>query len=720
MNTIKKIISLALVLVMCASLAIPTFAATSTTAVIDYSKKGSVDLYKVDMTNAEKDGVWDNSYVSTGVFDAAAYNALIGGTRAGDTDTGSDLGNGETSNGYAIRGVEFTYLKVADIRTYSENENGASHVEVLYGINSVAGADLLSAIGLSSNDRYKPADPTDKSVQYYQSDVLTNALRVSLANNATTVKDKLEAYVKASHGTRMPLTDANGHTAASDLPLGLYLVVETKLPENVTNTCNPFFLSLPMTSVNGNNATNGGQEWLYHVTMMPKNETGLPTLEKTVREAKVDTGKNNGTSVITDGFAHTGTASAGDVLEFQIISTLPSITSTASHLTTYTVADTLEKGMTFTKGDVVLEWFTDANCTNKIASWDKSSGKFDVVYQPSSDRDDQDVMMTISMTEDGLREINTAKTVYTSGSEVRRGYSDCTVRITYTAKMDSNNTLVYGDAGNCNKVILTWKRTSESYYDVLVDDVHVYSYGIDLTKVFSGKDGNPAVDGDFSKVQFVIYNDTDKYWVKAELNAAEGVYYVVDHLPGTAGDNVGAGATKFVPVTSGTSVTDPTKGKVIIKGLEDDEYIITEVQTSNGYTLLKDHITVTIGNEETTAICDIYDTDVLGLIQNDPRYATIINTNVDTILGLKNLPQKHLEHHLLTASATVDGNAVTMLADNGSANAKAPLTVVNTHGFDLPQTGENGAAILPLVGIAMIALSAVALCIVMLPKRKEQ
>ena len=105
-----------------------------------------------------------------------------------------------------------------------------------------------------------------------------------------------------------------------------------------------------------------------------------------------------------------------------------------------------------------------------------------------------------------------------------------------------------------------------------------------------------------------------------------------------------------------------------MKGLEDNTYTITEVRTDNGYTLLKDDIEVVISQAETTKICDIYASDVLGLIQNDPRYATIIHDTGD----LKNMPQKHLEHRLLTASATVDGNAVTMLTDNGSANAEAP------------------------------------------------
>ena len=106
-----------------------------------------------------------------------------------------------------------------------------------------------------------------------------------------------------------------------------------------------------------------------------------------------------------------------------------------------------------------------------------------------------------------------------------------------------------------------------------------------------------------------------------------------------------------------------------------------------------------ISQAETTELCDIYASDVLGLIQNDPRYATIIKDTSD----LKNMPQKHLEHHLLTASATVDGNKVTMLEDNGSQNAEAPLTVVNTRGFDLPETGDHGTMMITVFGILVMA-----------------
>ena len=75
---------------------------------------------------------------------------------------------------------------------------------------------------------------------------------------------------------------------------------------------------------------------------------------------------------------------------------------------------------------------------------------------------------------------------------------------------------------------------------------------------------------------------------------------------------------------------------------------MTEVRTDSGYVMLKQGIDVVISQKNTDASCDIYGADVLGLIQNDPRYAEIIKDTGD----LKNMPQKHLEHKLLTASAT--------------------------------------------------------------------
>lgn len=762
-HNFKRLLSVMMALCIMVSLAIPAFALDSdTTATIDTGKTASVTIHKIDFTNAVKDGVWNNSYVSTGRQDSEVEDKLINNAvRAGDDDSDGieDLGNGQSSYGYAIKGVEFTYLKVADITTFSETavaDDGSvyNNTMVVYGFDSTAALPLLQTIGLELADRYVPADAIAPStnIVYFQSDVLVNALREALTANATTVKDALESYVASHGGTKMTETDAYGATSASGLPLGLYLFVETKLPEMVTNTTNPFFLSLPSTSVDGGgvaggltsaNVTDGGEVWMYDLYLYPKNETGIPTLEKTVRESQADTGNNNASTTINDGFAHTATGSAGDIMEYQIITTLPAITSDATELAELFWFDTLDKGLTYTKGDVKIEFFTDTACaTTPVDTWTETninSTNFTVTYIPNETDDGKDTAMSIKFTPEGLNVVNNSTAIYTNGSEVRRGYSDLTVRITYTAKIDSNNTVTYGDTGNPNTVVLTWRRSNDAYYDTLVDDCHVYTYGIDLTKIFKGKNDNPAIDGDYNEVEFVLYNDTDDYWVKAELNEAEGIYYVVDHMISDADGNSvkgydgvhgdleaeaeaeKAGATKFIPVTSNN-----VDGKVIIKGLEDDEYILTEIKTDSGYTLLKDHIHFVISVAE-DEICDIYASDKLGVMQNDERYLSVIDeTRVerDTVLGLGNtIPQKYLEHKVLTASATVDGNEVTMLTDNGSINALVSMKVVNTHGFDLPQTGDTSAKWMGIGGAAIMAVAAfslVAFFIVPVFKRKDE
>jgi fimbrial isopeptide formation D2 family protein/LPXTG-motif cell wall-anchored protein len=706
MKKFIKAIALSLAMLTCLSFPIGVSAAEVADATIDFDRKGSLTIYKVDLTNAEKDGVWDSSYVSTGVYDEQVYNTFVGTNRDGDNDNTSDLGNGEKSYGYAIKGVEFSILKVADIVQFSESTADGrtdNHVEVLYGINKTVGADFLKALGLENGaQRYANADKLDETKYFYQSDVLINALAAGLEANSTTVKNALEKYMANNGGVKLAPTDAYGKTQATDLDLGLYLCVETAVPEMVVSTVNPFLVSLPMTSVNGSNATDGGTRWIYDVTTFPKNLTGIPELEKTLREQVADTGKNGGsTTDITDGYAHTGTASAGDVIDYQIISTLPSITSESTYLTCYTFIDTLSKGISYKKHDVVLEFFADKGCTDLITTWKEADGFFTVTYGSTAEGES---VMTVEMTARGLAEINSSKAVYPGATMVNSGYSDCTLRITYQAVMDSDNSLVFGDQGNPNEVVLTWKRSNTSYYDTLVDDAHVYTYGIELTKLFSDGQGN------FGNVEFIVHNDTDNYFVVAELNEAEGIYYVTGHTPNESE------ATHFIPVAGADG-----KGIVFIKGLEDDVYTATEVRTDNGYTLLRDDIEIVISQVETVEVCDIYQSDVVGLIQNDSRYTEAIiseaiskgyiKTNGGLADILNNMPQKQLEHHLLTASASVDGNAVNMLEDSGSINAHAPLTVVNTRGFDLPSTGDRGVWMYGLLGILLMTGSAVTIIV---------
>ena len=602
MKKIHRVLALLMAVVMALGLITTAFAATDPAPTIDTSKKASLSIYKYDITTVGKDGAWDvESYVSTGLHDDAVIDKLAK---------------------YAIQGVEFTYLRVADIAMNNEVVDGQRQVGVLYGFDSSDRSNaVLSAIGLTGADAHK----TEGGVNYFTSDMLNNKLAAALTANTTTVKNTLETAVK-NGGVAMIETDATGHTSADQLEQGLYLVVETRVPENVTSTCNPFFVSLPMTTIDG-------AAWNYDVTVYPKNQTGNPTLDKTARESKNSTGKNTGSLTdITDGYAHTATASVGDTVDYQIISTLPTITSKASALSEYTYVDTLSKGIRYNKNDVVIEFFKDAGCTDKIATWDENSGKFTVAYDAAANT------MTIRMTDTGLREINEATTVYTDS--VKRGYSDCTMRITYAATLTSDAKM--GDTDNPNEVVLTWKRTNTTYFDTLKDCCHVYTYGIDVLKQFSDNGGN------LRNVKFRLHNDTDDVFVIAEQK--DGVYYA----KGFAAKK--ADATTFVP---------NAQGHIVVKGLEDDTYSLTEIATDKGYVLLKDAVKIVIKTAE-SGQCEK--------------------------CGAK----------LLTASATVNGKDVTMT----DGNAIVPLTVVNNPGFDLPKTGGYGTWMFTIGGVALLGAAA--------------
>ena len=629
MKLLHRLSALAMTAVMAFSISGGVSAADVATATIDTDRSTSLTLYKYDLTGAENDGVWDSqSYVSTGLADEQVNTAL---------------------SQYAIQGVEFTYRKLADLSIYKGTAaDGHQETVPLYAFteNTKTGSketiDFLSALGLTTNDAYcTDHDSKQNRVWYFKSDVLIEALDHALTTNSTSTKDALEKYMAANGGTAMPETDENGYSKVDGLAQGLYLLVETRVPENVTSTTAPFLVSLPMTTVDGS-------EWNYDLTLYPKNETGNPTLEKTVRESKAYTGKNAGkTDDITDGYNHTATASDGDVVEYQVISTLPTITSPATALTTYTFVDNLSKGIQYNKGDVKIEFFQDVACTDRVAVWMEQDRQFTASYTDYSSESGSN--MTIAMTSDGLAEINAATTVYDPATSLLRGYSNLTMRINYACTVNSDASVVYGDSSNPNDVTLTWKRTNTEYYDTLTDDCHVYTYGLDLTKEFSDNNGN------FGNVKFQLKNSTDNYYVQAELNKSEGVYYITGHTEKEAD------ATKFRPMSG-----EVNHGKVMVKGLEDDSYIITEVATDSGYTLLKENITVDIASSDSATICS-----VCGKASK-------------------------------TATAKVNGKDVTMTEDNGSVSALVPLTVTNTRGFDLPKTGGKGNALIYGLGIAAL------------------
>lgn len=695
--------------------------------IVDVSKTASLTIYKYDITAAEAAGEYSSGDMkATGQKDSRVEKRM---------------------KDYALEGVQFTCLKVGDVETFSHTSETGTQVYLVYEIPD----ELRKILAL------KPEDATDmqqsglahtcskQGLYHYTAAQIQEALQNILEADTVAAKNALEAYlytdaagtdrkVPKDGAVQMKKTDAQGMTSVDHLPLGLYLLVETEVPEMVTDTVNPWFVSLPFTNTaadrkNGSHmadgvtdsssaegteaGTSGGEHWVYDMVCYPKNQTGNPTLDKSVKKAQ---------DLRTE-YNDTVTASAGDELSYIVVSRLPHISSTATGLTEYTFTDVLSEGMEYLK-DTKIALYRNAEDANENRTekaeeiWNLQSGEFSAEYTDLSGSMKETegaggkTKLTVRMTPDGLKRIN--GTGHTAAGQKTDGFSDCYMVLYYTAAVHSDASVTLGDAGNSNDVNLLWRRTSSQYSNALQDRNYVYSYGLDLLKTF---DQDTAAQADARHVQFKLYNSTDGYYVTAERNPENGLYYVTGKA-----EEKSAGTT-FVPAEN---------GKLYVYGLEADEYQLTEVATEDGYTLLREQIDIAIQPTDREIIASVAGTTGLDKAAAEAivrQYGTGIRNEDgqlvtegasafdgdDAVAG----PKEEVANgrsigktdmyvgQIQKASATVNGQEVTMLngsaqtADKTSANAIVPLQVTNHKGFLLPQTGGGGLYLITILGVSL-------------------
>lgn len=586
----KKLGAAAAAAAAAAGSSLTAFAALSD-ATIDTDATGSITIHKYDITSAEEDGL------------------SIGDAATGEENAAVE----EQFADYALAGVTFTYLKVGDAHTYTDGEE----VYLYYCIPTA----LADIIGITGSDF-----GLENLAETGTYAVLSDTINEVMADLDADAKDNLKEYIEDNDGTDMDATDANGVTSVDGLDLGLYLIVETSVPANVTYTVEPFFVQLPFTSADGD-------EWLYDLDVYPKNQTGDPTIDKLVRSDEEDAA-----------YEDTATASIGDTVDYNVLVGIPDAEGEATHLTHFEITDVISDGLTYNEDAVVAIYDSEEASRNG----DNPSAVFgeDEIPAATISYDEESDTITVSFTGDALEYLN----------------ENCAgkyISILYTC--DVNDDAVLGDNGNENDATLTWGRTgtASTDYESIDDEAQVYSYGLNLTKSFSG------TGGDFSDVSFVLQNDTDGFYLVAEESGDTAGHY---YITGTTTDEEEA-----------TAFTPDENGALVIYGLEADTYLLTETSTSSGYNLLKDaiEITITATDKEITA------------------------ATVDSSMDISFLDE---------ASATVDGSAASMSKDGvaDSANAFVDLSVVNTKGFILPQTGGTGIYAVTIIGIAAVAAGAYA------------
>lgn len=588
-----------LLAVVCSVILLKQEVFAATEDVIDMNRRGSLTIYKYDLTAAEEDGLdtSEKMFANNGKADEQAK---------------------EEFKNYIIPGVEFTYLHLGNVHM----EHKQTEVQILYDIPE----KIEEILGMENK----------RGNHMYTSIELNIALK-TLLSQPIEGKNQLERYMVSADGKKvMSLTDETGKTSATGLPLGLYLIVETKVPANIHTTVEPFFVAIPMTDYEG-------EAWFYDVEVYPKNQTNIPDLDKLVKQQD-DNGKLP--------YEDVATGSEGDIMDYIFVSHLPGITSEATYLTQYTFTDQMDRGLTYNK-DVRLYFYdteAEARENNKeraIRVWEEKEDLFKSEYHGETSGSSK---MVITITKEGLKEINTK-------------FSKKWMVVSYSCRINPDDSPILGDQGNINDVRLEWKRTNMEEFDILEDRAKVYTFGLNIKKKFSDQKGK------FSDVKFLLQNQTDGYYLKAK--GENGIYYITDEEKG-ASEKEG---TKFIP---------GNEGSLIINGLEANTYILTEIATANGYSLLKEPMVIDIRS----TVDDII-----------PSRTTLYD-----ILDIANNPNKELiETQGERASASIDGKKATMSefhSDKGmvSTNAEVDMKIINNKSFKLPQTGGYGTWIFTLAG----------------------
>lgn len=155
------------------------------------------------------------------------------------------------------------------------------------------GETMVSPQGAALKDTgftlYQVMD-TNTLLAYYNDNTTADQVDVKdYFTNYTT--NKTAAGLKTAYATAYKaevLTDENGKATFTGLPVGMYLVIETKTPQAVTMPVEPFLVSIPMTRIGDKTtgADNQNQkEWLYDVTVYPKNNIAKGTV-KLVKQGK--------------------------------------------------------------------------------------------------------------------------------------------------------------------------------------------------------------------------------------------------------------------------------------------------------------------------------------------------------------------------------------------------------------------------------------------------
>ena len=401
-------------------------------------------------------------------------------------------------------------------------------------------------------DAWKPFFATKLGVLSTDPDISTEAYRyvVAMADDSPELialaEDAREYYVTES--TRVPATvtfltprsqtaDDNNTATFSNLDAGMYLVLPEGGSTSATRGTDAMIVTIRNSAVN----------------MTMKSE--YPTVEKKVKPA--------GSAA---DFADNTSATVGDYVEFQLVSTVPEMSDYINYV--FNFKDTLTNGLTLVKDSTHPMTLT---INNETLTENDGVDLNDYTFTQNGQS------FVVSINDLKALEADTTKDISVGD----------TITLTYYAELNSN--AVVGIAGNPNSATVEYSNdpssngTGESAPDVS----KVYTYEIEINKFSMDNTDEVPLGG----ARFEIYETPEGTPGRAPIQLVEtttpNTYRVA--TPQEIADTT---------VEKITVVETPSTGKIKIDGLDLGTYYLKETQAPVGYNQLTNEVTVIISTDD--------------------------------------------------------------------------------------------------------------------------
>lgn len=573
------------------------------------------------------------------------------------------------------------------------------------------GAEPLAGAGFTI---YKVEDVNDLT-NYYS----TNPTDLPNVSNYVENGAIKAQYVDDQVGNEV-ITGTDGIAKFENLELGFYVVVETTTPDLVTDPMDPFIVSVPMTTVDGDS-------WLYDIHVYPKNgtTTGEVTLEKKGEadtplagvtfklEKKKD---ENSWTEITKAAGAAGD-NTGAVLNLVTDNKgqikVSGLSQGTYRFTEVSLGDSeanggyiLDKNKTYeftvgADGNITVSGASGTTITVKnekpdmekeVQDRESQAWQHDSDYNvgdsipyritvdvPANITELKEFVLTDTPTNltdnvDSIKiecdETEIATDAYSAVAEGNDGfkitfntanmgaYADKDLVITYNAVL--KDSAVTTTAGNPNTATLKYSNEILSGTTPGKPSGNPGSAEIkDNAVIYTFKINVKKTDGSnqpLKDVKFDLYKEVDQ--------GTEGA------AAGTS-DN-GLDKDKYWLKVAGNLTTNES-GEVGVSGLANGIYYLVETKTNEGYNLLKAPVEVTLNIEYVTSMSESW--------------------QWEKIEGIWTL----VKHEITASSTTFNSktDAETVYNDNVT-------TIVNKKGFQLPTTGGAGTLLASLIGILLM------------------